>query len=429
MARTHSIGRLTALLGITVVVGAACGARHDTVTPPPSPPSPVPVVVAVSANVADTVAGQDRFGLDLLTATGSPRDNVVVSPTSVALALDMVAAGARGTTATQLAHVLHLPAAADAATAAAQLLTSLGAAEKDPVNTLRVANTVWAQQGMPVNPAYTATLHDQFGGATREADFAADPEQARNTINKAVSDQTNGMIRQLFPTGSLDASTRMVLTNAIYLAASWARAFDPKDTKPGDFTTADGTVVRVPMMTQGSDPHPDEAPVYGYAQGAGYQAVTLPYTGGKLAFTLLLPAGKSLTPLVDQVRVTGLPSILKAVRPTQLTITMPRFTVRSHVDLSSVLSKLGMPAAFTDAADFSGITTAQRLKIQTVRHDAVVQVDEHGTKAAAATGVGMQATALAVPRSVLVDHPFLFVITDTHTGAPLFLGRVTDPTR
>lgn len=428
MARQHS-GRLAVVLGVTVLVGTACGARHDTTTgESPLPPTPIPVAVTVAGDVAGVVGDEDRFGFDLLASAGSPDANVVVSPASVSLALQMVAAGANGTTATEMANVLHLPSATGAAPAARQLLDSLAGDEHDQRNTLRVADTVWSQQGMPVRQTYTATVRSQFDGSVRPADFAHDPGRAAGEINKAVSDQTNGMIPRLFPAGSLDGSTRMVLANAIYLAASWARAFDPKLTAPRQFTRSDGSVEQVPMMSP-AQPDPDQPATFGYTEGSGYQAVTLPYVGGRLAFTVLLPSGDSVAPLLGTLRAGGLPAVLSAVRPTPLDVSLPKFTVSSGLDLRGTLSGLGMPTAFTDRADFSGITTADQLRIQSVRHDAVVKVDEHGTTAAAATGVGMQATAIAARTVVVVNRPFLFVITDTATGAPLFLGQVADPTR
>jgi serpin B len=423
MAEPHRIRRLAVLCGITVLVGAACGARHDT--QPESPPNPLPVAATVAANAADAVRADDRLGIDLLSSIGTQRDNLVVSPVSVALALQMVATGARGTTAGQMAATLHVT---DPAGAGAALLRSLRAAEQDPANTLRVADTVWAQRDLPIEPGYADTVRTAFAGEVRQVDFVSDPAAATGQIDRTIADQTGGMIPQLFPPGSLDASTRLVLADAVYLAASWARAFDPKQTRPAAFTTADGSVVRVPMMHQPDDQHPDAKPAFGYAAGTGYQAVTLPYTGGKLAFTVLLPAsGTSLTPLLGTLRGDGLAKVLAAVRPTNLDISMPRFTLSSTLGLNGTLAELGMPDAFTDRADFTGITTAEPLHIQTVRHDAVIRVDEHGTTAAAATGGGMSATAMSVGVVVVVNRPFLFVITDTATGAPLFLGRVTNP--
>jgi serpin B len=421
MARPHRTGLAALLLSLLVL--AACGTQSRSAAPQ-APPKPVPVAVAVPADAAALVAADDRFGIDLLAA--APAGNVAISPASVAIALQMVATGARGTTATQLADVLHLPSAAAAATSAQALLTGLSGAERDHRNTLRVANTVWAQRGLPIAPAFSNTLRTRFASAMRTADFAGNPDGARQQVNSTVSSQTNGLIPQLFPARSLDGSTRLVLTNAIYLAASWATAFDKDKTAPGPFTRPDGSVVNVPMM-HSDDPTADQPAAYGYAAGPGYQVVTLPYLGGKLAFTILLPATTSLTPLLDMLRDNGLPAVIGEVRPTRIALAMPRFTIHTDLDLSATLAGLGMPVAFGADADFSGITTAEHLQIQTVQHDAVVRVDEHGTVAAAATGVGIQATAGVALLPVNVNHPFLFVITDTATGAPLFLGRVTDP--
>jgi serpin B len=378
------------------------------------------VVGHVPAGTAALVAAADRFGLDLLTSPATPqRGNLVLSPASVATALQMVSAGAGGRTATELAEVLRMK---NPATEALLKATD----PKD--DTLEIANTVWAQQGLPIEPTFTNTLDSRFGAPLHTADFTRDPETARRTVNTAVADQTKGLIPNLFPEGSLDDTTQLVLTDAVYLAASWATAFPADHTTPGPFTNEDGSTVQVPMMHSDPDRDPELPPAYGYATGPGYQLATLPYAGGRLAFTIVLPtAGQPLVDVVRTVRATGLPTVLAAVRPAQLELAMPRFTVTSDLELTATLASLGMPSAFGDTADFSGITKAESLSIQTVRHDAVIRVDERGTTAAAATGVGMRATSGAVTRTITVDHPFLFAITDSATGTPLFLGRVTDP--
>lgn len=407
-----------ALLPLSAVIAlAACG------SPPPPPPTPVPVALGVPEDAARLVAADDQFGLDLLGSSG--QGNVALSPASVAIALQMVESGARGATATEIAHVLHLPNPGSAATSARALLNGLSAAEHDTTNTLKVSNTVWTQRNLPVLPAFTRTLADDFDSTPHDADFAHDADGARAAINGTVSDQTDGLVPDLFPPGALDATTTMVLTNAVYLKASWAWAFQPQDTRPGPFTRPDGSVTRVPMMHSDTTGHDANQLPYGYASGPGYQAATMPYTDGRLAFTVLLPT-TSLDAMTQSLRDKGLPAVLAGIRPTDIDIVMPKFTLRTDLDLSATLKGLGMPDAFGDAADFGGISPIP-MRIQTVRHDAYVQVDEHGTTAAAATGVDVGATALAVRTVVDVNRPFLFVITDTATGAPLFLGRVTDP--
>ena len=234
-------------------------------------------------------------------------------------------------------------------------------------------------------------MKSRYHSTVHQADFEAAPDAARREINQTVADQTAGKITDLFPPESFDEYTRLVLTNALYLKADWAQAFPTDKTANEPFTRADGSTVTVPMMHNDPDLEP-----LGYAEGPGYQVVTLPYKGGGLAFTVIMPA------FMEALHGKGI-----AVTPTL---------------------RASMPTAFTPAADFSAITDDVQLEIDSVRHKTFVQVDEKGTEAAAATGAEVKATAAVRPRTVTVDRPFLFVITDTATGAPLFLGRIGDPT-
>jgi len=400
-----AVSRRLAALGFLVLV-AACGAAPPAETPPPQP---LPIAGRVSADTAAMISSVDAFGLDLLTAPAlADQPNLVVSPVSVALALRMIGAGAAGETAAQISKVLHLPEGT---------LPRLPALDQ---TYLKVVNTAWVQRGLALKPAYWNTLRTQFGATPREADFSRDPDGARGRINQTVADQTAGKITDLFPPDSIDADTRLVLTDALYLKAEWAQEFPADRTADAPFTRGDGSTVTVPMMHN----QPSQEPRYdlGYAEGPGYQAVTLPYRGGGLAFTVIVPAA------ADALRDKGVPAILGEVRPAPVTLAMPRFTARSAMDLTETLAAAGMPAAFSPAADFSGITDDADLHLDSVQHKTFVQVDEKGTEAAAATGDDAQVVSAQEPRTVTVDRPFLFVITDTATGAPLFLGRINDPT-
>jgi serpin B len=405
------VPRRLAALGLVALL-AGCGSPSE---PPESPPSPMPIVKQTSLDIATLVDSMNAFGADLLNSPAlADQANLVVSPVSVSILLQMVAAGAAGKTAQEMAQVLHLP---DGAVVHAQeLLRAFGTAD------LKVSTMAWAQQGLRIKPAFTDVLRTQFNTTLNDADFRRDFEDARNRINKTVAEQTGGKITGLFPAGSLDGDTRLVLTNAIYLVATWAREFKQDRTADAPFTRADGSTVRVPMMHNEPDQDDPDSRL-GYAAGPGYQVVTLPYKGGRLAYSVILPTGPDLT---DVLRTKAISAILKEVRPALVTLSMPKFTVKSELDLTKAL-RAGMPSAFADA-DFSGITTDEALEIQRIQHNTFVQVDEHGTVAAAATGGAMRATSAVQPHVVTVDHPFLFVVTDTATGAPLFLGKVNDPT-
>jgi serpin B len=400
-----TVSRRLAAVGLVLgLLVTACGAEPE----PERPPRAVPVAQRVPDDVAALVSAADAFGLDLLTAPGlADRPNLVVSPISVSLALQMVGAGAAGRTATQIRDVLHLP---DGVT------PRLPAFDRDA---LKVSNTAWAQRGLTLKPAYTDALRDRFGTTMRDADFSADPHGERRRINRTVADQTAGRITDLFPPGSIDADSRLVLTNALYLKAAWAREFPRERTVDAPFTRADGSTVTVPMMH--NELHDDA--LLGYAEGPGYKAVTLPCKGGKLAFTVIVPAS------AEALKGKGVAALLAEIQPAHVTLAMPRFTAGSAMDLRGTLTDAGMPDAFaTTAADFSGITDDTALYLGSVRHKTFVRVDEEGTEAAAATGADAKAVSAPVPYTVTVDRPFLFVITDTANGAPLFLGRIGDPT-
>ena len=406
------------LFGVAVLVG--CG----TPAPPPATPQPLPRVATLDAAQVNTaVAADDALGLDLLNAEAAKdQGNLALSPVSVAIALQMVATGADGETATEMAKVLHLPSVAAAGPAGQAATAGIAAADAPGSVTLHTANTLWTQQGKTLLPAFTKGLTDHFGTTGHTADFAGDADGARQAINQLVATQTEGKIPDLFPSGSIDGNTELVLTNALYLAATWAETFQQDATAPAAFTTASGARNTVPTM------HGVFAARY--ASGPGYQVVTLPYVGGRLGFSVLLPApGSSTDALLKSLRGSGLTSTLAAAQPAPVTLSLPKFTVKSTMDLSGVLAGLGMPTAFTGRANFDRIDT-DGLSIQDVQHDAYVEVDENGTVAAAATGVAIGTSAGeadGTPVQVDVNRPFLFAITDLGTGLPLFLGRITQP--
>ncbi len=411
------------LLGAFVVLVALAGCASARESPPAQPPSTYAPIAELTRAAALDADG--RFGADLLSKLGGGSGNAVLSPYSIAVALQMALEGARGQTAAQMAKTLHMPGVSAAqltATAASlrQDLAALDVPQRKVI--LRIANGMWPQAGYPIKAPFTASLRDGFGVDVRQLDFAQDPPGARRIINQAVSEQTNGKIAELLKQ-DLDRLTRLVLTNAVYLKAGWAMPFQADQTRPDAFHKADGSVVRAPFMHQVGE--------LGYAKHDGYQLVRLPYGAGDLAMTLIVPGG-SLAPVENVLTERGLAAVLGGpLQPAQVTLALPKFKVRTHAELVDTLKQLGMTDAFDDGrADFGGIADKQ-LVISQVAHEAYVSVDEDGTEAAAATAVVIRESAghvVTAHPTVIVDHPFLFAITDTKSGTPLFLGRVADPT-
>ena len=163
-----------------------------------------------------------------------------------------------------------------------------------------------------------------------------------------------------------------------------------------------------------------------HASGPGWQAVEIPYVGGSLAMTIIVPA--DLAAFEAALTADRLAAITASLADAEVALTLPRFSIETKAQLADVLAALGMPSAFDDRADFGGITTAEQLAISDVIHQANIDVDEKGTEAAAATAVAMAASAMpAEPVTLRVDRPFLFAVRDVPTGAVLFLGQVVDP--
>jgi serpin B len=382
-------------------------------------------------------AADAAFGADLYQVLARDAADTIFSPASVAAALRLAWCGARGQTAAELARALHLNGAArpeDAAVSGLSL-TAAGqaSARREPgigpasgsgagSATLRAPDTVWIQSGLPLRPEFTARL-SQAAAMIADADFAAAPEAARAEINRVIAAQTEDKITGLLPPGAVGAMTRLVLANAVYLKAAWTQPFPERATDGAPFYPdgPDRPALTVPMMrgTAARD----------YLRGDGYQAVLLPYRELSLAMAVVLPDGP-LAGLAPRVAAAGLGGLLAGAARHQVTLSLPRFRLEAAFNLIPALRRLGVTRAFGDDADFAGITDAAPLRIGAVAHKAYVDVDEHGTEAAAATAIGFRplaATRPPPPVTMVVDRPFLLAIVDTATGLPLFLGQVTRP--
>ncbi|MFW6164516.1 MAG: serpin family protein [Planctomycetota bacterium] len=378
---------------------------------------------AVSAATKAAAADNNAFACDLYTRLSQQEGNLFFSPFSISTALAMTYAGARDETADQMAKTLHFELNQERLHAAmGDLVGVMNEASKQEGAELIVANALWGQEGFKFLDDFLKVNREHYAAGLRQVNFAQ-TEQARQTINAWVADQTRNLIPELLPAGVLDAMTRLVLTNAIYFKGKWLHEFKPKRTKDLPFTTADGTEVQTPMMRQTEDA--------GYAEGKTWQAVSLPYMGRELSMVVVLPKAKDgLAKLEKAFTADFVAGKLARLRRQEVALTLPKFKLESRFSLGKVLAAMGMPLAFDQAkADFSGMTGRSDLYISAVVHKAVVEVNEEGTEAAAATGVVMTLKAMPRPPKVFkADHPFLFFIRHEPTGSILFLGRVADPT-
>ena len=406
---------------------SACGSGSGGgVAPPaigttgPTSSTPLRAVKLTASQVSALGHDDDLFAGDLVRAMakGDP-GNLVVSPASIAIALQMLTDGAAGSTRSQLDHALHIDglSSRQLTAAAAALFGELASLGKD----LSVSDDVWVQHGRPVSPEFAADMRQGFAAGLHAVDFD-DPSAAAGTINAAIAADTHGHITDLLTPQQLDGALA-VLTDAVYLHANWAQPFEQAQTRPMPFTTSSGSTTPVPTMNRTA--------TWDYADRDGVQSVTLPYQDGRLAMTVLLPAtGSSPAALEARAAQQGWDSLTAGEAPTSVALALPRFQMRTTTDLTSVLRSLGITDAFGPGADLSGICS--QCSVSAVEHQAWIKTDEKGTTAAAATGVVVGSLAIragdtAVP--MVVDRPFLVVIRDTRTGLPLFVAQVADPSQ
>ncbi len=375
-------------------------------------------------DLAQVVQGNNQFALELYSQLRQAKGNLFFSPDSLSTALAMTYAGARGETAEQMARVLHFEISREALDQAyARFRADLLSAGGQPGCQLNVANRLWGQRDYQFLPEFLAITREAYGAELAPLDFAGGTEEARRTINQWVEDQTQDRIKDLIPQGAVSGLTRLVLTNAIYFKGDWIHPFPASATKPELFHLGGGKSKSVPMMTQVAD--------LLHVRGDGYQALALPYVGGKLEMVVVLPEkADGLGALEDGLKSAKLGELVDG-RRTKVRVQLPRFKMSSQFSLASTLSAMGMPLLFDEVrADLSGIATQDALHVSAVVHKAFVDVNEEGTEAAAATGVVVGVRSAMVPMEPVLfraDHPFLFLIRDKSSGRILFVGRVADP--
>jgi len=365
------------------------------------------------------------FAFDLL-RQASGNDNFFVSPHSVSIALAMTYAGAREQTAEQIKKTLHFdlePEKLHAAFGALDLALAARNGKTVPSGQafeLHVVNSLWGQRDYVFLGSYLDRLAESYGAGLSLLDFGNDAEGSRSMINAWVSDQTRARLPELIPMGVINDRTKLVLTNAIYFAASWKEEFKPAQTRDEDFTKLDGSSVAASVMHQKEE--------HRYAEGDGWQALELAYAGDDVSMVVLLPAQGTFADYRSKLDAAHLAAVVGALENHLAEVSLPKFRFNTQLQIKPALQALGMTEAFDDrTADFSGMIGKRELMIQDVVHEAFVAVDEKGTEAAAATAVVVRPTSLPKPAVFNADRPFVVLVRDNPTGAVLFAGQVTSP--
>jgi serpin B len=371
----------------------------------------------------DTLVNDNtRFAFDLykqIANSDKENGNVFISPFSISVALGMTYAAARGNTEEEMAKAMRFSLSQDQLHSAFSELLSGLKGSKD--FELAIANRLWGQKGYKILPAFKKIADTNYQGGLQEVDFAGNPEPSRKVINDWVEEMTRKKIQELLVKGDIKDRTRLVLTNAIYFKGNWFTKFKPSQTRDSVFFLSDQKTVPVPLMSQKGRYH------Y-YLRQDGLEILELPYAGKKLSMLLVLPSKGTVISKAEQVlTVENFRKWRSSMSDEEVMVFLPKFTMTLRFVLNDALSAMGMPDAFTDSANFSGISGKPDLYISKVIHKAFVDVNEEGTEAAAATAVVIDTKSASQPIIFRADRPFIFTIIDRESGSILFLGRLINP--
>ncbi len=398
------------LLVIPVVAGCASGAQPQ--------PSPHPEGTGYNAEAVAAARNAD-FDMSFFHQVAGQEEgnNVVLSPLSLRLALAMTYNGASGATKQEMADLLGFTGLTDQQVndRFSALIESLeGLGDKAQI---QIADSLWANNSFEFYPRFIQACQSSYEAEVANLDFG-DPATLQ-TINNWVKENTKERIDKILD--RLDTSDVLVLINALTFDGKWTESFDPALTRPGEFRLPNGSATEAQMMNQSGS--------YQYCENGRFQAVALPYGDGQVSMYLFLPAeGTNYNTFLGTLTAADWNAANFA--SSEGSVAIPRFTLKYDRTLNDDLKVMGMPTAFDlDAADFSAMGPDGRaFFISEVRQKDYIEVNEEGTKAAAATSVKVSLTAAPGDSFYFnANRPFFFAIVDNASGTPLFLGSVANP--
>ncbi len=421
--RRPFLSLLSLLVGATPLLSACAG--DASATELKSDKAREVVSLADAPAVPAVVAATDKLGLQLLGLTEKGK-NAVTSPVSAAIALAMVGEGAQGTTAKELDAVLGATG-----TARSRAVNALSAdlarfaGSLDPVREgtlpdkplVHVANNVVVDDNAKILTAYLDLLSTSYGAGVSTADLGS--EAGKRVLDAWVDDNTGGLIKQsaIQP----DPFLRLVLQNAVVLAARWETPFAASATHAAPFTLADGSRVEVSTMSS-------SVPLR-YAEVSGWKAVRMPYRDGDLYADVLLPPAGTSPSSLDADLLQRLTKALDVRANEPVALTLPKVDLSMKTNLLPLLDAATPTLVDPDRADLSGISTAERLSISQAWQQVTFKVDEEGTVAAAVTELAARTSSapIAPALAMRVDHPYVVRLAPKSTGVTLFLARIMDP--
>ena len=373
----------------------------------------------LSAQQSDSAGSLNSFSFELYRQLKSDKENLFFSPLSIDIALLMAKEGARNDTKRAFEKVLHIDSTMDSKDALNFVLNLKSC--KDSSNQLNIANAIWIQRDYLLNTNFLKTVQTNYLADAFQVDFL-NKYNSVNQINKWAAQKTNNLIQQVISPDQINDSTRLVITNAIYFMGKWAKKFESNLTRKENFYGINRDTVKTDFM--------HETGRMDYFENNDFQMIAKYYKGYDKSFCVILPKKRyGISAIETRMNKSLFDSILNHVVIKEVVLSIPKLRLETSYSLKESLSRLGLEKAFTDKADFTGISAQPLLKISNVSQVAYINVDEVKTEAAAVTKITMSyfgSTIHPKPKPIIyftADHPFLFLIIDNQTKGIVFMGR------
>ncbi|KAL0926597.1 hypothetical protein M5K25_002837 [Dendrobium thyrsiflorum] len=386
-------------------------------------------------DLRESIVHQTSFSLQFAKLVGSSLasdSNLVFSPISIHTALALVAAGSKGETQKQILSVLRSGSAADLSLLSSQIADIVladGSSSGGP--RLTFANGVWVDASLSLKSTFKEVITSVYKAETKALDFRAKADEARQEVNSWVQNRTGGLINELLPFRSVDATTRLILGNALYFKGAWDKRFDASQTKDSEFYLLDGSTIQAPFMSSKEKQY--------LSAYNDFKVLGIPYKQGederRFSMYIFLPDARDGLPNLAE-KLSSESGFLNHHIPWEKVnvgkFKIPKFKISFGFEASRILKTLGLTSPFGQAADLTEMVDSAvggKLYVSSIHHKSFVEVNEEGSEAAAATAavIMLKSIRLVEPLDFVADHPFLFVIREDKTGVVLFIGHLLNP--
>ena len=412
------------LLCMLVLTSASCNKEPDPVDQPQDKPAPEILLTTGETKVSSTGNLLAFEFLEMITreeVISGKKENIMISPLSLNLAMAMAWNGATGNTKDQIKEALGFVGDTDQDVNSFFKKMTEALPEADALSKIMIANSIWYDKPFPVKPSFLQTNRDWFNAVTYDLDFG-NTQESLNAINSWCSQKTNGMIEKILD--KISENEVMFLINALYFKAPWKNKFDPSKTAPMTFTLENGESINVPAMSGDI--------TVNYFYGSKFNSATLPFGNGAFKMTLIVPGeGMDIQKIYSEIGSPGTwDNIVNSKQSSKLKVYLPKFKFGYKIEFNDMLKSLGITDAFNENATFGGIADfpTGNLRISKVLQKTAIEINEEGGEASAVTSVGFDLTSAGPEKEFRANKPFLFIIWEQSTGTILFAGKVENPT-